>query len=132
MHNRHKHRSRERRIDKAISSEPVLERLTEKLNETRGAKGFISGRVTFCAMLPMRSIPFKVICIIGLNENTFPRQKSSLEFDLMAKHPVKGDRNNRDSDRYLFLETLISAKERLILSYVGQSEGTTKSCLRPH
>jgi len=113
-------------FDKAISSEPVLERLTEKLNETRGAKGFISGRVTFCAMLPMRSIPFKVICIIGLNENTFPRQKSSLEFDLMAKHPVKGDRNNRDSDRYLFLETLISAKERLILSYVGQSERDNK------
>jgi len=109
-------------FDDIIQSEPVLERLTEKLTETRGAKGFMSGRVTFCAMLPMRSIPFKVICIMGLNENTFPRQKSSLEFDLMAKHPMKGDRNNRDSDRYLFLETLISAREKLILSYVGQSE----------
>lgn len=105
-----------------IPFEPVYERITELLSETRGAKGFISGRVTFCAMLPMRSIPFKVICIIGLNENTFPRQKVSLEFDLIAQHPKPGDRNNRDSDRYLFLETLVSARRRLILSYTGQSE----------
>lgn len=107
-----------------INAEPIIERVTEVLSETRGAKGFISGRVTLCAMLPMRSIPFKVISIIGLDENTFPpRQKISLEFDLIAKHPkAGGDRNNRDSDRYLFLETLISAREKLILSYVGQSE----------
>ncbi|PLX68547.1 MAG: exodeoxyribonuclease V subunit gamma [Denitrovibrio sp.] len=105
-----------------INAEPIIERITETLSETRGAKGFISGRVTFCAMLPMRSIPFKVISIIGLDENTFPRQKVSLEFDLIAKNPIAGDRNNRDSDRYLFLETMISAREKLILSYVGQSE----------
>ncbi|ADD67322.1 exodeoxyribonuclease V, gamma subunit [Denitrovibrio acetiphilus DSM 12809] len=106
----------------AVPAAPVLERLTESLSETRGAKGFISGRVTFCAMLPMRSIPFRVICVAGLDENTFPRQKVSLEFDLMAKSPKPGDRNNRDSDRYLFLETLISAQDTLILSYTGQSE----------
>lgn len=105
-----------------IPFEPVYERIKETLSETRGAKGFISGRVTFCAMLPMRSIPFRVICIMGLNENTFPRQKVTLEFDLMAKHPKPGDRDNRDSDRYLFLETLVSAREKLILSYTGQSE----------
>jgi len=105
-----------------VNSEPVLERIAEILSEPRGAKGFMSGRVTFCAMLPMRSIPFKVIAVTGLDENTFPRQKVSLEFDLMAKHPKPGDRNNRDSDRYLFLETIISAREKLILSYRGQSE----------
>ncbi len=55
-----------------INAEPIIERVTEVLSETRGAKGFISGRVTLCAMLPMRSIPFKVISIIGLDENTFP------------------------------------------------------------
>lgn len=105
-----------------IYAEPFIERVTEVLSETKGAKGFISGKVTFCAMLPMRSIPFDVICVAGLDENTFPRQKSSLEFDLMAKRPKAGDRNNRDSDRYLFLETLISAKKKLILSYIGQSQ----------
>lgn len=105
-----------------INFTPVEERLKEMLGETRGAKGFMSGRVTFCAMLPMRSIPFRIIAIAGLDENTFPRQKVSLEFDLMAKSPKPGDRNNRDSDRYLFLETLISARDKLILSYKGQSE----------
>lgn len=106
----------------SLPAEPVLERLREILGEAKGAKGFMTGRVTFCAMLPMRSIPFRVIAVCGLDDNTFPRQKVSLEFDLMAKHPRPGDRNNRDSDRYLFLETLISAKEKLILSYKGQSE----------
>lgn len=108
--------------DIQIPAEPVIERLTEVLSQSKGAKGFITGRVTFCAMLPMRSIPFKVIAIMGLNENTFPRQKVTLEFDLMAKHPHQGDRDNRDSDRYLFLETLISAEQKLLLSYCGQSE----------
>jgi len=108
--------------DIKIPPEPVILRLRELLSESRGAKGFMSGRVTFCAMLPMRSIPFRVIAVIGLNENTFPRQKSVLEFDLIANKPEPGDRDNRDSDRYLFLETLISAREKLILSYVGQSE----------
>jgi exodeoxyribonuclease V gamma subunit len=103
-------------------AEPVIERLDNLLSEVRGAKGFMTGKVTFCAMLPMRSIPFKHICIIGLNENTFPRQKKSLEFDLIAKKPRPGDRSNRDSDRYLFLETLLSVRDRLYLSYTGQSE----------
>lgn len=94
-----------------INAEPVLERVAEILSEPRGAKGFMSGRVTFCAMLPMRSIPFEVIAITGLDENTFPRQKVSLEFDLMAKHLKPGDRNNRDSDRYLFRNDYFRKKE---------------------
>lgn len=109
-------------IDRQIPFDPIFERLDKLLTEISGSKGFMSGQVTFCAMLPMRSIPFKHICIIGLNENTFPRQKKSLEFDLIAKKPMAGDRSNRDSDRYLFLETILSARNKLYLSYIGQSE----------
>ena len=83
--------------------------------------GFLSGGMTFCAMLPMRSIPFKVVCLMGMNDDSYPRQTKSLGFDLMAKNPRPGDRSRRKDDRYLFLETLLSARERLHISYVGQS-----------
>ena len=95
-----------------------LERLFEK--EILGY-GFMTGGVTFCAMLPMRSIPFKVICLIGMNDDAYPRQDKSLGFNLMVKHPKPGDRSHRKDDRYLFLETLLSAREKLYISYVGQS-----------
>ncbi len=83
--------------------------------------GFISGGVTFCAMLPMRSIPFKAICLVGLSTDAFPRDIRKLSFDLMAGHPMKGDRSRRDDDKYLFLEALISARETLYISYIGQN-----------
>jgi len=86
----------------------------------RGVAGFLTGRVTFCAMLPMRSIPFRVIALIGMNDGAFPRRGRTPEFDLTALEPRRGDRSLRDEDRYLFLEALLSARETLHISYVGQ------------
>jgi exodeoxyribonuclease V gamma subunit len=82
--------------------------------------GFISGGVTFCALLPMRSIPFKIVCLIGLNTDNFPRDSRTLSFDLTTHHQLPGDRSRRNDDKYLFLEAIISAREKLYLSYVGQ------------
>ena len=81
---------------------------------------FLSGKVTFCALLPMRSIPFRVIALVGLNDGKFPRRSTPMSFDLMARYPRKGDRSSRDEDKYLFLETLISARDRIFISYLGQ------------
>jgi exodeoxyribonuclease V gamma subunit len=83
--------------------------------------GFMTGGVTFCALLPMRSVPFQVICLVGMNHEAYPRQARPVGFDLMAKHPRKGDRSRRDDDRYLFLEALLSARETLYISYIGQN-----------
>ncbi len=83
--------------------------------------GFMTGGVTFCAMLPMRSIPFKVIVLLGMNDNGFPRQNRPTGFDLIAREPRRGDRSLRDEDRYLFLEAILSARECIVLSYTGQS-----------
>jgi len=90
--------------------------------ETEGfGFGFITGGVTFCAMLPMRSIPFKVICCVGMNGDAYPRQAKPLGFDLIAKHPKPGDRSRRNDDRYLFLEAILSARKILYTSFVGQN-----------
>jgi exodeoxyribonuclease V gamma subunit len=83
--------------------------------------GFMTGGVTFCSMLPMRSIPFKVICLLGMNGTAYPRKSWTPGFDLMSRHPRPGDRSRRKDDRYLFLEALLSARQRLLISYVGQS-----------
>ncbi len=83
--------------------------------------GFMTGGVTFCSMLPMRSIPFKVICLMGMDVDAYPRQTKNAEFDLMVKSPRKGDRSPRNDDRYLFLETILSAREKLLITYTGQS-----------
>lgn len=108
-------------FDEPVPLAVVLEPLTAALAEDRFGTGFLTGGVTFCALKPMRSIPFKVICLIGMNDTAFPRTDARPAFDRMAREPRPGDRSLREEDRYLFLETLLSARERLHLSFVGQS-----------
>ncbi len=95
--------------------------LRKRLDSEGAGVGFLSGKVTFCAMLPMRSIPVKVVVLLGMNDGSFPRQSSSPGFDIIPANPRPGDRSLRDEDRYLFLEALLSARERLYISYTGLS-----------
>ena len=99
----------------------LVQHLEERLEGQGLGYGFLNGAVTFCALLPMRSIPFKVVCLVGMNYDAFPRRGKTLQFDLMARHPRRGDRSRREDDRYLFLEAMVSAREKLYISYVGQS-----------
>ena len=84
-------------------------------------RAFLSGGVTFCAMVPMRSLPFEVVCMIGMNDGAFPRIQRPYGFDLIAQTFRKGDRSRRDDDRYLFLESLLSARRCLYVSHVGRN-----------
>lgn len=81
---------------------------------------FLTQGVTFCGLRPMRSVSARVVCILGLNAEAFPRQNRTPSFDLSGDRR-SGDRSSREDDRYLFLETLWCAKDFLYLSYVGQS-----------
>jgi len=108
-------------FEKEVSLDIIIMFLQSEFDNESSGYGFIAGAVTFCAMLPMRSIPFKVICMIGMNHDSYPRQSKHLSFDLIAQHPKRGDRSIRNSDRYLFLESIISAREKLYISYIGQS-----------
>lgn len=105
----------------ALSVEVAVAFLEERLRQPRRLSGFISGGVTFCAMLPMRSIPFAVIALIGMNHDSFPREDRPPGFDRMARQPRRGDRSRRTDDRYLFLEALLSARRCFYVSYVGQN-----------
>ena len=104
-----------------VSLDSIRNHVLTQLARTSYGSGFISGGVTFCSMLPMRSIPFRIICLVGMNNDAYPRQTRKLGFDLIAREPRRGDRSRRNDDRYLFLETILSAREALYISYVGQS-----------
>ncbi|MCH8497220.1 MAG: exodeoxyribonuclease V subunit gamma [Marinobacter sp.] len=91
----------------------------------RTGRQFLAGQVTVCSMVPMRSVPFRVVALLGLNDGEFPRQRPPLGFDRMAlDQPRPGDRSRRGDDRYLFLEALLSARDYLYLSYQGHDART--------
>ncbi len=117
-------------FDDMLDFESIRFYLVQRLEKLSLGSGFMTGGVTFCAMLPMRSIPFKVICLLGMNSGVFPREAQPLTFDLIAKHPRPGDRSRRNDDKYLFLEAIISARSKLYISYVGQSI-QDNSCIPP-
>lgn len=109
------------RFDENVDIRVIRAWLSKRLEQEVKGMGFMTGGVTFCAMLPMRSIPFRVLALIGMSDGAFPRRNPTIGFDLMARHPRRGDRSLRDEDRYLFLESILSARDCLYISYVGQS-----------
>ena len=107
-------------FDGVVSLALMRDRLEALLSGSEEGGGFLAGGVSFCAFTPMRSLPFQVVCLIGMNDGSFPREQRSPGFDLMARHFRFGDRSRRADDRYLFLETLLSARHCLYISYTGQ------------
>ncbi len=107
--------------DGDVSFEVIRQWLRNSSKESRSASGFLKGQLTFCSMLPMRSIPFKSVCLIGMNYGVFPANDPVTTFDLMRSKSLPGDRSLRADDRYQFLEVLLSARQSLYISYIGQS-----------
>ncbi|MBB1320545.1 exodeoxyribonuclease V subunit gamma [Shewanella sp. SR43-8] len=106
-----------------VDIEVLKQWFNQRLTESRVGQRYLAGSVNFCTLMPMRSIPFKVVCLLGMNDGVYPRIQHPVGFDLMAHFgPEKGDRSRRLDDRYLFLEALLSAREQLYISYIGHSE----------
>lgn len=108
-------------FDAPLTAKMVRYWLDEQLSDHGHGRGFISGGVTFATLVPMRSIPFKVVCLLGMNDGAYPREDRLPAFDLMeAATYRKGDRSRRNDDRYLFLEALLSATDYFYISYEGR------------
>ncbi len=104
-----------------LSHGVVLQYLTACLTKQVGWQRFLAGPVNFCTLMPMRSIPFKIVCMLGMNDEDYPRRVPPQGFDLMAQGGYRrGDRSRREDDRYLFLEAVIAAQEKLYISYRGR------------
>lgn len=107
-------------ITRPVELALVRQQLAAALEQNGGASGFLTGAVTFCTMVPMRSLPFRWVCLLGLDDGALPRRTPAAGFDLVARRPRRGDRARRLDDRYLFLETILSARDGLYLSHVGR------------
>ena len=116
---------KEQLIDAAFEQELtpsiITQYLQNKLSGTRVSQRFLAGQVNFCTLMPMRSIPFRTVCLLGMNDGVYPRSMPAEGFDLMTGRTKPGDRSRRDDDRYLFLEAMLSAQQSLYISYVGRS-----------
>ncbi|MDY6903100.1 MAG: exodeoxyribonuclease V subunit gamma [Thermodesulfobacteriota bacterium] len=106
-------------FDESISPAVIRAWLMSHLEKHGAGTPFLSAGATFCSLLPMRSIPFPVICLLGMNVDDYPRHVTPPGFDLISKAPKRGDRSRRNDDRYLFLETLLSVRKRFYISYTG-------------
>jgi len=107
----------------AVDQDVFVSELQQNIQENGVGQRFLAGYVNFCTLMPMRSIPFKMVCLLGMNDSDYPRQSVPMGFDLMRLAPAKrGDRSRRLDDRYLFLEALLSAREQLYFSYQGFSQ----------
>lgn len=102
-----------------ISIRVLSDFLQSKFERHAISHRFLIGKINFCTMMPMRSVPFKIVCLLGMNDGIYPRTILPLGFDLIHRHPRIGDRSRRNDDRYLFLEALLSAEQKLYISYIG-------------
>lgn len=107
----------------------LLYYLKKKISEKKARRRFITGQVNFCTLASMHSIPFRIICLLGMNGGEYPRILPVESFNLMAESMRLGDRSRRDDDRYMFLETIVSAQQALYISYTGHSMRDNSSIL---
>jgi len=90
-----------------------------------GSRGqYLARGVTVASFVPMRAIPFRVVFVLGLGQGDFPRGNRRGDLDLREARREPGDVTPREQDLYMFLETLLCARDRLVLCYVGRDEVT--------
>ncbi|KND60502.1 Exodeoxyribonuclease V gamma chain [Candidatus Burkholderia verschuerenii] len=92
-----------------------------QLDQGALSQRFFTGAVTFATLMPMRAIPFRRVCLLGMNDGDYPRARVPMDFDLMRGYYRPGDRSRREDDRYLLLEAVLSARDHLHVSWVGRS-----------
>ncbi|MFG1930035.1 exodeoxyribonuclease V subunit gamma [Mycobacterium sp. NPDC048908] len=83
---------------------------------------FRTGTLTVCTMVPMRSVPHRVVCLVGLDDGVFPRQGIVDGDDVLARDPMTGERDIRSEDRQLLLDAIGAATEKLVITYTGANE----------
>jgi exodeoxyribonuclease V gamma subunit len=86
----------------------------------------IGGAIQVCALEPMRSVPFEVVALLGMDDGAFPRSSTPPSWDPFAA-PRPGERDRRATDRHLLLEALLCAREALLVLWSGRSVTSGKA-----
>lgn len=116
------------RSGRPLALDAVRAALAGRFEVASAARHGAGGAVTFCGMVPERAVPYRVVCLLGMDEGSFPRGGARTAFDLVQQAPRVGDRDARDEDRYLLLEALLSARDHLVVLYTGRDPHTNEPC----
>ncbi len=87
-----------------------------------------TGGVTFSSLVPMRGLPHRVVCLLGMDEGSFPRKPGRRAFDLVSLRPTLGDRDPADDDRGALLEAVLAARDHLLVLYTGRDPRSNEVC----
>ncbi|MCW2737981.1 exodeoxyribonuclease V subunit gamma [Nocardioides sp.] len=98
--------------------------LQQRLRGRPTRANFRTGTLTVCTMVPMRSVPHRVVCLVGLDDGVFPRVSTVDGDDVLARRPRTGERDLRAEDRQLFLDAIAAATNKLVITYTGRGEHT--------
>lgn len=96
--------------------------LAEQLAGRPTRANFRTGTLTVCTMVPMRSVPHRVVCLLGLDDGVFPRHAGVDGDDVLAREPLVGERDARSEDRQLLLDAVLAATDHLVITYSGRNE----------
>ena len=108
-----------------MSYKSAREMVAARIADLESRRGQYSGRgVAVGSFSSLRSIPFKVIFVLGLNEATFPEREHREPLDLRTLKRAAGDVTPAERDRYLFLETILAARDRIFFSYISRDAKT--------
>ena len=106
----------------SLSLSDVHELLRRQSAGRATRSNFRTGTLTVCTMVPMRSVPHRVVCLVGLDDGAFPRSSTPDGDDALARRPVTGERDLRSEDRQLLLDAVMSARDTLVITYTGADE----------
>jgi len=96
--------------------------LTSRLAGRPTRANFRTGTLTVATLVPMRSVPHRVVCLVGLDDGLFPRTAWVDGDDVLARRPLTGERDVRSEDRQLLLDAILAARETLVITYTGANE----------
>ena len=96
--------------------------LAENATGRATRSNFRTGTLTVCTMVPMRSVPHRVVCLVGMDDGIFPRSTVPDGDDVLARRPVTGERDPRSEDRQLLLDAVMAAGDHLVITYAGADE----------
>ncbi len=111
----------------ALTLSEIRGELRAKLGRQPAAAAYATGAITVCELAPLRAVPHKVVCLLGLDDGVFPRNPTAMGFDLVADDPQPADREARAEDRQLLLDAILAARGHLVATYTSREPRTNEA-----
>ena len=100
--------------------EPLLQDISKE-QET-------SGGVHVGSLQQDYGLPTKMLIVVGLSADTFPRSEDRPHWHPLANELQVGDPSRREDDRHFLLMAILACSDRCVLTYLGGSDTDDREC----